>query len=97
MAPAYPVRHHTFMLEKYLETRSPEEVQCQFRIRFPKAGRTPSKKVIYQQVNKFQSHETLRNRQSEASGRTRTARSQANIDRVRQTFVLFVIVTKHSL
>ena len=83
MAPQFTARERTFLSTKYHETKSPTEVQRLFRLQFPTANRVSCKGAVYKNVNKLNVHGTLRNRQPEASGRPRTARSQVNIARVR--------------
>jgi len=77
MAPPYTNAQRTFIVETYLQTRRPSEVQRRFAAQFPQANRIPSKQAITKMVRKFHDHGTIRNRQSEASGRRLTGRSQA--------------------
>ena len=72
-------QQRSFMVSKYHRTGSFVQVQRLFRRQFPQAPRLPSKSTIQRNVMKFAQHATVRNRCAEASGRSRTARSAANI------------------
>ena len=76
------------MVTTYHRTGSFIEVKRLFRLRFPRLQRTPCKKAIQKNVAKYTQHGTSRNRQSEASGRLRSARSPANIAQVRQAVTI---------
>lgn len=84
MAPQFSNQQRHFIMVRYHQTHRPHEVRRLFRIEFPNANRTPSVAAIYKIVNKLSNHSTLRNRNSEASGRSRSGRSQQNIGRVRR-------------
>ena len=69
------------MLYKIFERKSYIAVQVAFQERFNQAP--PSKKTIQQNVEKSSSHGTNLNRNKEYSARRRTARSEENIELVR--------------
>lgn len=84
MAPLYPTDQRMFMAKRYWETHSPQQVRQEFMQHFPNALRIPSKNTILYQSKKFVDHGKVLNRHADASGRRKTARTDANIARVRR-------------
>ena len=74
-------RRMSFCCRKFFERKSYIAVQVAFQERFNQAP--PSKKTIQQNVEKSRSHGTSLNRNKEYSARRRTARSEENIELVR--------------
>ena len=70
-----------FVVEKFFERKSYIAVQAAFQQQFNQAP--PCKTIIQQNVTKYRSHGTSLNRSKENSGRRRTARSEENIELVR--------------
>ena len=70
-----------FALEKFFERESYITVQALFRKQLNQIP--PCKKRIQQNITKYHSHGTSLNGNKENSGRRRTARSEENIDLVR--------------
>lgn len=71
-----------FVVEVYFATRSIVEIQNRFRQRFQNR-QPPTKRSIKKLVKKFQERGTVENQNAGRSGRLRTTRTGANIDRVR--------------
>ena len=72
-----------FIVQKYIDLKSYNEVREAFRRRFP--GRNPpAKRTIQKNVEKFHVHGTSLNLNKGNSGRRRTTRSKMNVNQVRQ-------------
>lgn len=71
------------MVLKYHETMSPAEVIRQFGLHFPNT-RVPSRNTPYREYMKYLNYGTSVNLNKGNSGRSRSGRSQVNIDAVRQ-------------
>lgn len=83
MAVQFTVQQRVFIYNTYTTTRSYVQTQQRFRQRFP-GVRVPVKSSIHSICQKFRQHGTVQNINSGRSGRPRTARTPANIQRVRQ-------------
>lgn len=81
--PQYTLEERVFMVLKYCETFSIAETLRLFILQFPHA-RVPNRKTITRNYNKYLEFGQSGNRNTGNSGRRRTARTQANIARVRQ-------------
>lgn len=84
LRPQFSVDERTFITKRYWETHSTSQVQQEFIQNFPNAVRIPTKKAISYNAHKFDRYGKVVNRQPDASGRRKTARSNANIARVRR-------------
>ena len=71
------------MVVEYLQSKRTQVTQGRFNRRFPNS-RVPHRATILKNVNKYKAYGTSRNRNKEASGHPRTARSQANVQLVTQ-------------
>ena len=71
-----------FVVSKYLETKSYNEIIRAFRVRFPDRV-VPYKTTIQRNVKKYMEHGTSLNLNKQFSGRRRTARSVENIEEAR--------------
>ena len=77
------IQQRTFIVKKYYETRSYRAVRDQFRLAFP--GRNPpANSTIQHNIQKYERDGTSLNVNKERSGRRRSVRTDANINRVRQ-------------
>ena len=79
----YTKEERVFMVKCYLETKRPDHVINAFRIQFPNRN-VPSKSTIYRNVEKYSNEGSSLNLNKGRSGRRRSVRTQANIDRVRE-------------
>ena len=79
--PQISKEERAFVVEKFFARKSYIAVQATFQQRFNHAP--PCKKTIQQSVTKYRSHGTSLNRNKENSGRRRTARSEENIELVK--------------
>ena len=83
MAPQFTPQQRAFAARTYFRTGSYVAVQQQWPNQFT-GVRVPTKKAIFDMKNKFNTHGTVQNRNREQSGRLRSARSPANIQRVQR-------------
>ena len=75
-----------FIVLRYTETNhNLDRVREEFRERFDRDA--PTKKTILNNVRKYREHGTSQNMNKGRSGRPKTARSEANIDRMRQSLI----------
>ena len=81
--PQFTPQHRSFMVTEYARTQSVAVVLQGFRRRYPDV-RCPSRKTVLRNVQKYHRTGTSTNLNAGHSGRRRTARSQPNIDAVRQ-------------
>lgn len=72
-----------FVVKRYFQTRSYQQVQEEFRIRFPDRP-VPQKTTIKKNVEKYEEHGTSQNRNKGHSGRRITVRTPENIQAVRE-------------
>ena len=77
------VEQRVFVVKKYHETGSFVTVRQAFQRQFPGVN-PPSKSTIFRNVQKYQNEGTSKNLNKERSGRRRTARSQQNVQQMRQ-------------
>ena len=77
------VEQRTFIIITFFQTRSLQRTRESFRGRFPDR-QPPALKTIWANVRKFSQHGTTLNRNKGNSGRSRTGRSEANIEAARQ-------------
>lgn len=80
--PQLTIGERTFVVEKYFETHSINEVLRLFRIAFPSRN-VPNATTVWRNVSKHRLHGTSLNRNKGNSGRRRTGRSEENIQAVR--------------
>ena len=78
------VEQRIFIVTKYIETRSYNDVREAFRLRFPQRN-APSKKTIYTNVKKYKEKGTSLNLNKGRSGRRVSIRTPENIQLVRDT------------
>ncbi|KAF2365776.1 Protein of unknown function DUF4817 [Trinorchestia longiramus] len=71
-----------FVVTTWISTRSIKRVQAVFAQHFP-GQRSPCKYTIWKSANKYQQEGTSRNLNKGSSGRKRTARSEENVENVR--------------
>ena len=71
-----------FVVESYIRLKTYAALQREFRDRFPEPE-PPGKRTIQENVSKYHTYDTSLNHNKGNSGRSRTARSQENIMRVR--------------
>ena len=71
-------RESIYMVVEYLESLRIQRTRARFSQRFPNS-RLPHRSSMLKNVKKYNNFGTRRNRQSEARGRHRTARSHANM------------------
>ena len=74
------------VVEFYLQTKSIVKTQRQYQ-RHISVKTAPDRKTIWRTVKKFENERTVHNVNKGRSGRTRSARSQENIEVVRQSAV----------
>lgn len=86
MGPQFTGQQRSFMVTTYIRTRSPRETQDLFRRQFP-GVEPPNLSTIRRNYLKYTRFATSLNRNAGNSGRRRTARSQRNIEAVRQELV----------
>ena len=67
------------MVKNYFETKSFEIVQQRFEENFPKKS-SPTKKIIWKKVRKFNNEGPTMNLNKNRSGRKKTARTRENIN-----------------
>ena len=79
----FTTEQRVFMVVNYLQTDSPEQTKRLFAVRFP-LQKVPSKSTIQRNVTKYLTHGTSKNRNADGSGRPRTARTDLNIQAVRE-------------
>lgn len=77
------VEQRTFLVSRFLEIKDYDRVAQEFHQRFPNRP-APHRKTIQWNVKKFTREGTVKNLHKERCGRTRTARSDANVAVVRQ-------------
>ena len=81
--PQFTGEQRSFIALTYHRTQSPQETINEFVRRFPGVN-PPHRNTVRFQLAKYKNHHTSLNRNRGNSGRPRTARSVANVDRVRQ-------------
>lgn len=79
----YTVAERTFIVESYLSGKPIRLIQAECLARF---GKQPTDKSIRRLVQKFKDRGNLEDNNRERSGRRRTQRTDANIERVAQHF-----------
>lgn len=75
------IDERTFVVERFIQTEDYDLVKAEFRARFPYRN-PPANSTIYKNVKKFERHGTTHNLNAGRSGRNRTVRTPANIQRV---------------
>ncbi len=81
--PQFTTAERVFMVNKYIDTKSPTETIRLFALQFPNS-RIPDRKTILRNYTKYIIHGQSTNRNKGNSGRRRTVRTPANINRVQQ-------------
>lgn len=76
-------QQRVFIVEKYLVTKSFQQVSQSFEERFPERP-SPTKMTIWRNVAKYRTEGTSLNLNKRRSGRKRTGRTEENIQRVHQ-------------
>ena len=82
MAPQFSIRERTFLACCHLKGLSWIKIQDSFREKFPNS-RMPSRMTVHRLAKKFKDEGSVHNLNKMHSGRPRSARTVANIDRVR--------------
>ena len=80
--PQFSVDERVFMVLRYTDTGNVLETVRRFQRQFPNQ-RTPCRQAMMDNYNKYVHYGLSLNRNVGKSGRPRTARTQANIDKVR--------------
>ena len=86
---AWSIEEKTFCVETYFETKSFCAIQRRFRRKF-QCRHYPGKRLIHRWAQKFREHGTVLNlngkdKRDTYSGRPKSARSQENIDAIRDS------------
>jgi len=79
----YTIEQRTFMVEKYIETKTIDAVKSAFQVAFSDRD-LPVKFTILYNVKKFQNNGTSHNFNAHNSGRRRTVRTPENVEMVRE-------------
>ena len=79
--PQLTTAERVFIVSKYFETKSIQEVLRLFEISFPHRN-VPNSSTVWRNIRKYHQHGTSLNRNKGNSGKRRMGRSEANIQAV---------------